>query len=115
MAWEKFKNDDRFRRRHDISDREMRTLSRVASLGEVHSAREFIYILNALRVAIDPTFDRHIGSAWEQLKNNDRVRRLYKISDGEMGMLSRVASSGEVRSARDLMYVLNAVRQTMVR
>lgn len=114
-AWEQFKKDDRLRRLHDISNREMRTLSRVASLGEVHSAREFIYILNALRVAINPAFDRHVGSAWEQFKNDDRVRRLYKISDGEMGMLSRVASLGEVRSARDLIYVLNAVRQTMAR
>jgi transcriptional regulator with XRE-family HTH domain len=114
-AWKQFKNDDRLRRRHDISDREMRTLSRVASIGEVHSAREFIYILNALRVAINPAFDVTLAQPWEQLKNDDRVRRLYNISDAEMEMLRCVASLGEVHSARDLIFVLNSVRQTMGR
>jgi hypothetical protein len=93
----------------------MRTLSRVASIGEVRSASEFIYILNALRVAINPAFDRNVGSAWEQFTNDAQVRRCYNISDDELEFLSGVALLGEVRSVRDLIYVLNAVRQTMAR
>ena len=114
-AWEQFKNDKRARRLYNISDEEMEMLSSVASLGEVRSAPEFIYILSEVRQAISPALDNHLHSAWKQFKNDGRVRRLYNISDEEMEMLSSVASLGEVRSARDLIYVLNAVRQTMAR
>jgi transcriptional regulator with XRE-family HTH domain len=114
-AWEQFRRDDRVRRLHSISDEEMETLSCMALLGEVRSAREFIYVLNAVRNAINPALYDHAGSAWEQFKRNDWVRRLHSISDEEMKMLSCVASLGEVRSARDFMFVLNSVRQTMGR
>ena len=114
-AWEQFKNDSRVRRLYNISNEEMRMLSQVVSLGEVRSPREFIYVLNAVRHAINPAFDENPHSAWKQFKNDDRVRRLYNVSDAEMEMLTRVASLGKVRSARDFMYVLNAVRQIMGR
>jgi transcriptional regulator with XRE-family HTH domain len=114
-AWEQFKNDSRIPRRYNISHEEMGMLSSVASLGEVHSTREFIYILSEVRQAISPMLDDHLHSTWKQFKNDGQVRRFYDISDEEMRMLSRVASLGEVHSARDLIYVLNAVRQTMAR
>ena len=110
-ARKRFKNDDLIRRFHDISDAEMEMLSHVASLGEVRAAREFIYILNAVRIGIHPPLEDHAVSAWEQFKDGDRLRRLHSISDAEMGVLSRVASLGEVRSVREFLYVLNAVRQ----
>ena len=51
-ARRRFKHDHLLRRFHDISDAEMEMLSRVASLGEVRSAREFLYVLNAVRQVI---------------------------------------------------------------
>jgi hypothetical protein len=67
------------------------------------------------RAILDPTPAKPVRSAWEQFKNDRQVRRLYNISDEEMEMLSSVASLGEVRSPRQFIYVLNAVRQTMDR
>jgi transcriptional regulator with XRE-family HTH domain len=51
-AWEEFRRDDRIRRAHNISTEEMDVLGRVASMGEAHAARDFIYILNAIRQAL---------------------------------------------------------------
>jgi transcriptional regulator with XRE-family HTH domain len=112
-ARKRFKNDNLLRRFHDISDAEMEMLSHVASLGEVRSAREFIYVLNAVRLAMDPAMDGYVGSAWDQFKDDYLLRRLHSISDAEMEMLSHVASLGEVRSTREFLYVLNAVRQVI--
>lgn len=93
----------------------MELLSHVASLGEVRSAQEFIYVLNAVRIAIYPALEDRVGPAWEQFKDDELLRRLHRLSDSEMGMLSHVASLGEVRSAREFLYVLNAVRQVIGR
>ena len=112
-ARKRFKNDNLLRRLHKMSDAEIEMLSHVASLGEVRSAQEFIYVLNAARLAMDPALDDYVGSAWDQFKDDHLLRRLYSISDAEMGMLSQVASLGEVRSAREFLYVLNAVRQVI--
>ena len=51
-AWEEFKNDEHVRRLHNITFEEMEMLSRVALLGEVRSARDFVLILNTVRHAV---------------------------------------------------------------
>src|SRR5215469_15816220 len=51
-AWEAFRNDERLRRAHSISTEEMEVLGRVAAMGEAHAPRDFIYILNAIRLAL---------------------------------------------------------------
>jgi len=51
-AWEEFRKDDRIRRAHNISSDEMELLSTVATMGEISSPRDFIYILNAVRHAL---------------------------------------------------------------
>ena len=51
-AWEEFKNDEHVRRLHNITFEEMEMLSRVALLGEVHSPRDFVLILNTVRHAV---------------------------------------------------------------
>ncbi|HTQ25160.1 MAG TPA: helix-turn-helix transcriptional regulator [Candidatus Binataceae bacterium] len=51
-VWEEFRNDERLRRAHSISAEEMDVLGRVAAMGEAHSPRDFIYILNAIRHAL---------------------------------------------------------------
>jgi transcriptional regulator with XRE-family HTH domain len=53
-AWEEFRRDERIRRAHNISAEEMDVLARVATLGDARSARDFIYILNAIRQALSP-------------------------------------------------------------
>ncbi|HVA84543.1 MAG TPA: helix-turn-helix transcriptional regulator [Candidatus Binataceae bacterium] len=51
-AWEEFRHDERLRRAHNISAEEMDVLGRVAAMGEARAARDFIYILNAIRLAL---------------------------------------------------------------
>jgi len=51
-AWEEFRRDERARRAHNISAEEMDVLGRVAALGEARAPRDFIYILNAIRLAL---------------------------------------------------------------
>jgi transcriptional regulator with XRE-family HTH domain len=114
-ARKRFKKNTLLRGLLSVSDAEMEMLSRVASVGKVRSTREYLYVLNAVRIAINPALEDHAGSAWKQFKDNDQLRRLFSISDAEMEMLSRVASLGEVRSVREFLYVLNAVRQTIHR
>jgi transcriptional regulator with XRE-family HTH domain len=53
--------------------------------------------------------------AWEDFRKNEQLRRVHSISNEEMEMLSRVALLGEVRSARDFIYILNTVRHAVGR
>jgi transcriptional regulator with XRE-family HTH domain len=51
-AWDEFRRDDRLRRVHNLSQEEMNVLAQVASLGEVGTTRDFIYILITIRHAL---------------------------------------------------------------
>lgn len=51
-AWEEFRRDENLHRLHQITAREMHTLSQVALMGEVRSSRDFIYILNTIRQSL---------------------------------------------------------------
>ena len=51
-AWEQFRKNEQLRRIHSISNDEMEMLSRVPLLGEIHSPRDLIYILNTVRHAV---------------------------------------------------------------
>jgi len=51
-AWEAFREDEHLRKVHNISDREMETLSQVALMGDVRSSRDFVFILNTIRQAL---------------------------------------------------------------
>src|SRR5262249_37414489 len=51
-AWDTFSKDRHLRKIHNITDQEMQTLSRVAQIGEVRSARDFVFILNSIRLAL---------------------------------------------------------------
>ncbi len=51
-AWEEFRHDERLRRAHNISPEEMDVLARVAAMGEARAPRDFVYILNAIRLAL---------------------------------------------------------------
>jgi transcriptional regulator with XRE-family HTH domain len=51
-AWDEFRRDENLHRLHQITDREMHTLSQVALMGEVRSSRDFVYILNTIRQSL---------------------------------------------------------------
>jgi transcriptional regulator with XRE-family HTH domain len=51
-TWDDFRKNEQLRRVHNIARDEMEILSRVALLGGVPAARDFIYILNTVRHAV---------------------------------------------------------------
>ena len=51
-TWNDFRKNEQLRRVHHIASDEMEMLSRVALVGNVPSARDFIYILNTVRHAV---------------------------------------------------------------
>jgi transcriptional regulator with XRE-family HTH domain len=51
-TWNDFRRNEQLRRVHHIASDEMEMLSRVALVGNVPSARDFIYILNTVRHAV---------------------------------------------------------------
>jgi transcriptional regulator with XRE-family HTH domain len=53
------------------------------------------------------------SSAWEQFRKNDQLRRIHNISNDKLNMLSQVSLLGEIRSSRDLIYILNTVRHAV--
>ena len=50
--WNDFLGDARLRRAYRVTGQEIETLSRVAMMGEVRSPRDFIYVLNVIRLAL---------------------------------------------------------------
>lgn len=52
-------------------------------------------------------------STWDEFRHDQGLRQVLNISADEMDMLSRVALMGNVRSARDFVYILNTVRQAL--
>jgi transcriptional regulator with XRE-family HTH domain len=54
-------------------------------------------------------------SAWNECRNDKKLHRVHNITRDEMEILSRLALMGNVRSARDFLFVLNAIRQAFGR
>jgi hypothetical protein len=48
-VWESFETDDDLRRKHQISDAEMKALERVSMLGQVMSKADYLFILSVIR------------------------------------------------------------------
>jgi hypothetical protein len=48
-VWESFETDDDLRRKHQISDAEMKALERVSMLGQVMSKADYLFILGVMR------------------------------------------------------------------
>ena len=78
--------------------------------------RELFFLANPRAQALlTPEVDSQQDSAWEDFRKNEQMRRIHNISNDEMEMLSRVALLGDVRSARDFIYILNTVRHAVGR
>jgi transcriptional regulator with XRE-family HTH domain len=78
--------------------------------------RELFFLANPRAHALlNPEGTNDGDSVWEEFRKNDQLRRVHGISNDEMEMLSRVALLGDVRSARDFIYILNTVRHAVGR
>lgn len=51
-VWEEFRKNEALQRLHTITSEEMEVLARISLLGEVHSSRDLIFVLNAIRHAV---------------------------------------------------------------
>ena len=52
-SWDKFVNNVQLQQSHQVTDRELKILSHLAAMGEVRSQNDFIYVLNAIRNALE--------------------------------------------------------------
>ncbi|MGD0120305.1 MAG: helix-turn-helix transcriptional regulator [Candidatus Binatus sp.] len=78
--------------------------------------RELFFLANPRAQALlSPEIESAPDTAWDDFKKNDQLRRVHNITGDEMEMLSRVALLGDVRSARDFIYILNTVRHAVGR
>lgn len=94
------------------SDKILTRLAEVLGLDR----RELFFLANPRAQALlSPETASTSVPAWEDFRNNEQLRRVHSISNEEMEMLSRVALLGEVRSARDFIYILNTVRHAVGR
>jgi transcriptional regulator with XRE-family HTH domain len=53
QAWRAFSRDKHLLHRNKVSSRELRVLSQVNTLGKISSPRHYLFILNAIRQAVD--------------------------------------------------------------
>jgi transcriptional regulator with XRE-family HTH domain len=51
-AWNRFRADKRLHTRQGITQRELKVLQQVSTLGDVHSTRDYLFILQAIRQAL---------------------------------------------------------------
>jgi transcriptional regulator with XRE-family HTH domain len=94
------------------SDKILTRLAEVLGLDR----RELFFLANPRAQALlNPETESTTIPAWEDFRKNEQLRRVHSISNEEMEMLSRVALLGEVRSARDFIYILNTVRHAVGR
>jgi transcriptional regulator with XRE-family HTH domain len=94
------------------SDKILTRLAEVLGLDR----RELFFLANPRAQALlSPETASSTIPAWEDFRKNEQLRRVHSISNEEMEMLSRVALLGEVRSARDFIYILNTVRHAVGR
>jgi transcriptional regulator with XRE-family HTH domain len=77
--------------------------------------RELFFLANPqAREILHPAEPVKATSAWEEFRQDEKLRRIHNINPKEMRMLSQVALMGQMRSSRDFIYILNTVRQALV-
>jgi transcriptional regulator with XRE-family HTH domain len=77
---------------------------------------ELFLLANPEAEAIIAQSEKTTGSsAWEEFSSDRKLHRLHNITAEEMEVLSRLALMGNVRSPRDFLFVLNAIRQAFGR
>ena len=77
--------------------------------------RELFFLANPkAKELFHPPARGKSNSAWDEFRRDDKLRRILNVSAKDMNMLSQVALMGQVRSARDFIYILNTVRQALI-
>ncbi len=102
-------------RRHP-SNLIVRRLAKVLRLDR----RELFFLANRLfetSLSAQPDEVEVSASVWDQLQQDEQLRRIHNISKAEMKMLSKVVvcNFAVVSSPRDLIYILNTVRHAIGR
>ncbi len=94
------------------SDKVLSRLAEVLALDR----RELFFLANPGTVELLKTRDGSgKRSAWDEFRKDDRLRRNLGVTTDEMDLLSRVASMGEIPTAREFIFVLNTVRHVLGR
>jgi transcriptional regulator with XRE-family HTH domain len=63
-AWRAFSHDKSLLAHNKVTIRELRVLSQINTLGRVPSARHFLFVLNAIRQAVDEVLSRFVLRHW---------------------------------------------------
>jgi len=53
------------------------------------------------------------GSVWEQFRANKRLHTRYGITRAELAALQSISALGTVRTRRDYLFILQAIRQAL--
>ncbi|MGO9061201.1 MAG: helix-turn-helix transcriptional regulator [Candidatus Binataceae bacterium] len=77
--------------------------------------RELFLLANPDAVEIVSSVAGEGHHSWDKFLNDRRLRKLHRISNRELEMLSRVAAMGDVRSPHDFLFVLNAIRNALAK
>jgi transcriptional regulator with XRE-family HTH domain len=77
--------------------------------------RELFFLANPRALELLSSEAESAADSWKDFNNNEQLRRIHKIRDDEMEMLSGIGLLGEVRSERDFIYILNTVRHVVGR
>jgi len=91
-----------------------RVISKLAEVLGLDGAELILLAKPQLRTLISSSQESK-ASAWEELCSDGRLHEVHKISDQEMGLLSRVAGMGDVRSVLDFIHVLTVIRHALGR
>jgi len=78
--------------------------------------RELFFLANPATKALMSQGPAAEGtSAWATFSSDSNLRKVYKITDQELEILSKLALMGDVRSSRDFIFVLNTIRLALGR
>ena len=90
-----------------------KVLSKLADILDLN--REEVYFLAnpSVRSFLEKRSATPQISAWQAFAKDKGLRRRYRITPQEMKVLSQVSTLGQVRSARDMLFVLQAIRQAV--
>ena len=76
-------------------------------------SRELFFLANPKTKALVSERGSVPSNTWESFRGDAALRKVHNITDQEMETLSSVAMMGDVRSPRDFIYILKAIRQAL--
>jgi transcriptional regulator with XRE-family HTH domain len=92
------------------SDMVLRRLAEILGLDR----RDLFFLANPRVVELLGSDEKDSGdSAWNRFNQNEQLRRTHKVTAEEIALLSKVAQMGEVRSPRDFIFILKAIRYAL--